>query len=37
MPVGTPGMETQGRKDAFSVIGFDRDGKTSVFTDYRAY
>ncbi len=37
MPVGTPGMEMGGRKDAFSVIGFDRDGKTSVFSDYRAY
>ncbi len=37
MPVGPPGMETGHRKDAFAVIGFDRDGKTSVFDDYRDY
>lgn len=35
MPVGTPGMEVGGRMDAFSVIGFDRDGKTSVFSEYQ--
>lgn len=37
MPVGPPGMEMGGRKDAFSVIGFNRDGKTFVFKDYRDY
>lgn len=36
MPVGTPGMEMGGRKDAFSVIGFDQGDKTTVFTEYRA-
>lgn len=37
MPVGPPGMEKGGRKDAFSVIGFDRSGKTFVFSDYPDY
>ena len=37
MPVGAPGMEMGGRRDAFSVIGFDKDGKSSVFTEYRSY
>lgn len=37
MPVGAPGMEMGDRKDPFSVIGFDRDGKTSVFSEYQGY
>ena len=37
MPVGTPGMEMGGRKDAFSVLGFWKDGRTTVFSDYRSY
>ncbi len=32
MPVGSPGMEVpSGQKDAFDVVAFQRDGKTSVF------
>jgi hypothetical protein len=31
MPVGSPGMEVGSRKDAYDVVAFDRDGKTSVF------
>lgn len=34
MPVGTPGMEQGDRKDPYQVIGFDREGRTNVFTDY---
>lgn len=37
MPVGTPGMEHPTRKDPYKVIGFDKDGKTSVFSEYRNY
>lgn len=35
MPVGTPGMEMGSRKDAFAVIGFERDGRNAVFSEYR--
>jgi hypothetical protein len=31
MPVGSPGMEMGGRKDAFKVIALGRDGRTSVY------
>jgi hypothetical protein len=31
MPVGSPGMEVAGRKDAYDVIAFTRDGKRSVY------
>jgi hypothetical protein len=31
MPAGSPGMEVPGRKDAYQVIAFGRDGSTSVF------
>lgn len=32
MPVGSPGMEVpSGQKDAYDVVAFQRDGKTSVF------
>jgi hypothetical protein len=34
MPAGSPGMEMGDRKDPFSVLAFDRDGKTSVFSSY---
>lgn len=37
MPAGTPGMEVGGRKDPFTVIGFDKDGKASKFKEYRSY
>lgn len=31
MPIGSPGMEMGARKDAYEVIAFTKDGKTSVF------
>jgi hypothetical protein len=31
MPVGSPGMEMGGRKDAYDVVLFDKGGKTRVF------
>jgi len=31
MPIGSPGMEMGSRKDAYDVLSFDRDGKTSVY------
>jgi hypothetical protein len=31
MPAGSPGMEVPGRKDAFSVISFDKTGKQAVY------
>lgn len=34
MPVGTPGMEMGSRKDAFAVMGFSKEGQTSIFSDY---
>ena len=37
MPVGTPGMEMGKRKDPFSVLAFDKDGKTTVFKQYDKY
>jgi hypothetical protein len=33
MPLGSPGMEA-GRRDAYSVLLFTSDGKTSVFQKY---
>lgn len=37
MPVGTPGMEVDNRKDSFSVIAFQKNGDTSVFKTYQSY
>lgn len=37
MPVGTPGMETEGRKDPFNVISFDKEGNVGTFNEYWAY
>lgn len=37
MPVGTPGMEHPTRKDPYKVISFDKDGKGSVFSEYKNY
>lgn len=37
MPVGTPGMEQGNRKDPYQVIGFDKQGRGTVFTDYQKY
>ncbi|TCD18402.1 DUF411 domain-containing protein [Pseudomonas sp. IC_126] len=34
MPMGSPGMEMGGRKDAYQVIGLSKDGEQSVLTDY---
>jgi len=34
MPIGSPGMEMGNRKDPFEVIGFDRQGNTSVHNSY---
>jgi hypothetical protein len=31
MPVGSPGMEAGGRKDAFDVVLFEKSGKRSVY------
>ncbi len=31
MPIGSPGMEQGGRKDAYVVLLFDKAGKTRVF------
>jgi hypothetical protein len=37
MPVGAPGMEMGERKDAFAVMGFAKDGKASVFSEYNGH
>ena len=34
MPLGSPGMEVGGRKDAYDVIAFNRDGSTRVFAKH---
>jgi hypothetical protein len=34
MTTGTPGMEMGDRIDPFSVIGFDKDGKTQIINSY---
>jgi hypothetical protein len=31
MPAGSPGMEVEGRKDAYDVMLFDKNGKISVY------
>lgn len=36
MPLGSPGMEADGRRMAYDVIRFDDDGNTSVFNHYEA-
>ena len=33
MPMGSPGMEGF-RKDKYSVVSFDKDGKTEIFANY---
>jgi len=37
MPVGTPGMEHPTRKDPYKVLSFDKQGKSSVFSEYKNY
>lgn len=34
MPVGSPGMEMDGRVDDYAVLLFDADGETQVFSRY---
>jgi hypothetical protein len=34
MPVGSPGMEMDGRQDSFSVKSFDKEGKTATFSEH---
>lgn len=34
MPIGSPGMETDGQKDAYRVISFEKNGKTAVFAEH---
>jgi len=34
MPVGTPGMDMGGRKDAYQVVSFDKDKKYQVVNSY---
>ncbi|SEQ01721.1 Uncharacterized conserved protein [Azotobacter beijerinckii] len=34
MPVGSPGMESGDRRDAYQVIGVARDGSRRVLADY---
>lgn len=37
MPVGSPGMEMGARKDPFTVLGFDRDGRVEPYSEYWKY
>ncbi|MCM8560038.1 DUF411 domain-containing protein [Pseudomonas shahriarae] len=37
MPMGSPGMETQGMSDAYRVIGLTRAGKDVVVAEYPAH
>ena len=34
MPVGSPGMEVGGRRDAYQVLLIDRQGRSRVFATY---
>ncbi len=34
MPLGSPGMEMAGQKDAYRVVSFDKEGKFSAFADH---
>jgi len=31
MPVGSPGMEVPGYKDAYNIVSFDKAGKTAIY------
>jgi len=35
MPIGSPGMEMDGRTEPYDVLSFDADGRTEVFRSYR--
>jgi hypothetical protein len=34
MPMGSPGMEQGGHAEAYNVIAFTKDGKTTVFAKH---
>jgi len=34
MPLGSPGMEMAGQKDAYRVVSFDKEGKFEVFAGH---
>jgi len=34
MPIGTPGMEMGGKKQAYDVLSFDENGKTAIFSHH---
>jgi hypothetical protein len=34
MPLGSPGMETEGQKQAYQVVTFDKQGKMTVFAEH---
>ena len=34
MPVGSPGMEVEGRKDKYDVVSFTRSGQSSVWASH---
>ena len=36
MPMGSPGMEVEGRSEAYQIIGLTRDGNEVVVADYPA-
>jgi hypothetical protein len=36
MPMGSPGMDAGGRRDKYSVLLFQADGKTTVYKEYPA-
>ncbi|MCK5871446.1 MAG: DUF411 domain-containing protein [Methylococcales bacterium] len=36
MPVGTPGMEMNGKADAYDVVGFDKNNQYQIFKHYKA-
>jgi hypothetical protein len=35
MPMGSPGMEQGGAKEAYDVVAFTKDGKTSVYAKHK--
>lgn len=35
MPVGTPGMDMGGKKDAYQVVSFDKDNNYKTFNSYK--
>ncbi len=37
MPLGTPGMELDNRKQPFTIVAFDKRGEIEVFKEYQNY